>query len=265
MKFPKLTTLLFSLATASLLFASCDDDEDQPATGSVDLEFENVVGNQALTLNASTYYTTEAGDQFKVSKFNYFISNVKLTKSNGTTWAEPESYHLVKQAEENTHSFTLKDVPTGDYTQLTFTIGVDSTRNVSGAQTGALAQNNDMYWSWSSGYIFLKMEGSSPQAANPGNLPNGGPLQFHIGGFRKPNNTVQTVSPSLPASTALKVRGTVTPQVHLKADLNKMFAGPNTVRFATLAGTGHSSDPNSVKISQNYAAGMFRIDHIHAD
>ena len=36
----------------------------------------------------------------------------------------------------------------------------------------------DMYWTWNSGYIFFKMEGTSPAATGMGNS-----FMYHIGGF----------------------------------------------------------------------------------
>ncbi|GAB2954096.1 hypothetical protein GCM10027048_19280 [Hymenobacter coalescens] len=227
------------------------------ATGKLALEFEHVVGSQALAFGPS--YSTLEGEQFAVSKFNYYVSNIKLTKADGTEWAEPESYHLVKHSEPASQRFQLSDVPTGDYRKLTFTIGVDSARNVAGAQTGALDPLNDMFWSWSSGYVFLKLEGTSPQATT-------GRITYHIGGFRAPHNTIRTVVPALPGGvTALPVCADKTGQVFLKADLQKVFTGPATIRIAQLSNTGHSSDPNSVKLANNYAAGMFRIDRVQSN
>jgi hypothetical protein len=242
------------LGAAAFTFTACDDDNDaQP--GKLNFEFENVVGSQPLVFG--TTYTNAAGEPFTVSKFNYFVSNIKLTDSKGVVWSEPESYHLVKQSETDSRTFELKNIPPGDYNKLTFTIGVDSARNMSGAQTGALDQLNDMFWNWSSGYVFLKMEGTSPRASN-------GQLTYHVGGFRSPNNALRTVSPALPAGTVLHVAGDKTPQIHLQADVLKMFTGPTQVSFATMSNTGHSSDPNSVKLANNYAAGMFSVAHVHS-
>ncbi|OON67304.1 hypothetical protein B0919_19285 [Hymenobacter sp. CRA2] len=242
-------------AATALLFTACDDDNETPAKGKLNVEFENVAGSQPL--NFGSTYTTAAGDPFTVSKFNYYISNIKLTKTDGTEWAERESYHLVKQADAGSRSFQLTDIPAGEYKKLTFTIGVDSARNVSGAQTGALDPLNDMFWTWSTGYVFLKMEGNSPKSPT-------GNLQFHIGGFRSPNNTIRTVSPGMPAGVTVQVTAKKTSAIHLQADVLKMFTGPNPIQFAQTSNTGHSSDPNSVKIAANYAAGMFTIAHVRA-
>ena len=73
-------------------------------------------------------------------------------------------------------TLTLSDVPEGSYTEMSYVLGVDSTRNVSGAQAGALSTANGMFWSWSTGYIMLKAEGTSPNSGT-------GSFSFHLGGF----------------------------------------------------------------------------------
>ena len=263
MKLFSTALLLGALVASSLTLSSCDDkDKNKPApVGELDLEFDNVVGAQALVLNTGNY-TNAAGNAFTVSKFNYYISNIKLTKADGTEWQEPESYHLVQENVAASQALTLKDVPAGDYAKLTFTVGVDSARNVAGAQTGALDPNNEMFWSWNTGYVYTKLEGTSPQSTSTNNG-----LTFHIGGFKSPNNTIRTVSPALPAATpALQVRADRTPEVHLKVDVLGMFNGQtaaNNIDFRTLSTT--MGGANSVKVANNYAAGMFRIDHVHGN
>src|SRR4051812_2613377 len=60
------------------------------------VSFENMV--ESAPLEFGKKYTTQVGDTFKVSKFNYFISNVVLTKSDNSVYTEPNSYHLIKQS-----------------------------------------------------------------------------------------------------------------------------------------------------------------------
>jgi hypothetical protein len=254
-------TLISCLALGlggALLLVSCEKKktpEPEENSGQLGFRFENVVGNQPLTFGQ--LYSTAAGEQFTVSKFNYFITNIKLTKADGSVWAEPESYYLVKQDAAGSQQFTVKNIPSGDYTRVAFTIGVDSARNTAGAQNGALDVGNDMYWDWNSGYIFLKLEGTSPQSRT-------GQLSYHIGGFRRPFNAIRTVSPALPAGiTALTIRPGTTPEVRLKADALNLFRGVRTIRFAQNHTTGHGTDSTGVRLAMNAAAGMFRIDHVH--
>lgn len=253
MKFLKYTTLFLSLLTLSAAVTSCDDDDDETPT--VNIEFENVVGSSTLELDSPTPYTTGAGDQITVTTFRYFISNIKLKKADGTEWAQPESYHLIDQALPASQKISLTSVPPGDYTSLTFTIGVDSTRNVSGAQIGALSKGN-MFWDWNTGYVFMKLEGRSPQAL-------GGGVVLHIGGFRKGENAIRTVTPTL-NNNVIQVREGRTPEVHIKANIQKMFTGSTLIRFSSVSNI-MAAGKNAVDISNNYENGMFVVDHIHGN
>ena len=53
------------------------------------------------------------------------------------------------------------------------------------------------------------------------------------------------------------------PEVHIEADVLKMFTGVSNVSFAT--SPGHTGGPGAVAIANNYAKGMFSIEHIHAN
>ena len=270
-------TSVFAAVAATLLgFAGCKKDttDAPPALGTVDIEFENTVGEDAVALDG-TRYTTLAGDHFDITTLKYYVSNLKLNRADGSSYAVPESYYLVNQEVESTHKIALKNIPVGDYTSLSFVVGVDSARNTAGAQQGALDPNNNMFWTWNSGYIFLKLEGNSPEAAPAGSTTPGG-LVFHIGGFRKPTNTIRTVTlPMMPAGTKLLVRTDHSPEVHVNADVQKLFSGPMTLRFATVPTTATTmtltntmGGPNSVIVANNYAnpaGGMFSVEHVHAN
>ncbi|MCB2408162.1 MbnP family protein [Hymenobacter lucidus] len=257
----RISSLFLALAVVAVSLTGCENKNTDPdpvaQVGEMDIELDHVVGTSSLVRDAATpNYTTPSGDQFSVSVFRYYISNIKLKKADGTEYAQPESYYLIDDTKAASKRLALKNIPVGDYTGLTFTIGVDSARNMSGAQQGALAQS-DMFWTWDSGYVFMKLEGRSPQA-------NAGGFSYHIGGFKKPNIAMRTVSPALPTGVKILVRPDHTPEVHMKVDVMKLLTGPTTVRFATFA-TAHMPGAAAVQLANNYAAGMFSIDHIHAN
>ena len=266
-----ISTLACTCALAAISLTGCKKDKEIPPAPTAPaptaqkstfyIEFEQTVDDDPLVL-ASQTYSTPAGDQFKVTMFRQYISNIKLTRADGSQYVQPESYYLIDAAVPASQHIAIKDVPVGDYTGITFTIGVDSARNVSGAQTGALDTNNNMFWAWNSGYIYTKLEGTSPQASKPPGATEGG-LIFHIGGFKSPNNTIRTVSPAFPSNTKMLVRTDHSPEIHMNVNIMKMFVGPNPIRFATLSST--MGGPKSVLVADNYAAGMFSIEHIHAN
>jgi hypothetical protein len=149
-------------------------------------------------------------------------------------------------------TLAMAAIPEGDYNEVTFLIGIDSLRNVSGAQDGALDPANDMYWDWNSGYIFLKMEGTSPDAS-------GNNLTFHIGGFMPPKSTLRKVTLQLTAEP-ITVRNNIAPEIHLFANLEKLFEGPNVIDFSVQSAA--LSGPDAVRIADNYQY-MFEVDHVH--
>ncbi len=164
--------ILSSSLIALTLTMACKKEvkEETPvvdnSNGEVTINFVNKVDNANLELSTNlnkVWYKNQNNDSFNVTTFNYYISNVKLIAEDGTSFAESESYHLISQSEPSSKSFSIKNVPAKKYISISYTLGVDSIRNVSGAQTGALDPANGMFWTWNSGYIFMKFEGASPK------------------------------------------------------------------------------------------------------
>jgi hypothetical protein len=183
-----LKKLSFAIVAIALLgLGACKKKENiipPPADGSVKVQFSYVFGSAALpwVLNKQMVHT-KTGDTLTFTTFRFYVSNVKLQRKDGSWWAQPESYYLVDANSTAASSFTIPAVPANDYVAMQYTMGVDSTRNVSGANTGALALSNGMFWDWNSGYIMLKAEGYSP------NSPTNS-FAFHLGGFSGENNIV---------------------------------------------------------------------------
>lgn len=250
------------LTLSALIFSSCkkepdpidEDETPTPTTGSLTLEFDNMVGTEELVLNDSTYLN-QNGDTFNVTTFKYYISNIKLYKSNGDHYDVPESYYLIDASVPASSVFTLSGIPNDTYTSIEFMIGVDSTRNVSGVQSGALDPGNNMFWSWSSGYIMLKFEGTSPQSTATQNA-----VLYHIGGFSGTNNVLKTITPDL-GGNMLVVTSTHTPQIHFMTDLLEIFKNPTTMDFGT-TNSIHMPGAMAKTVADNYAD-MITVDHIH--
>lgn len=248
----KIVIKLAMITALAITVSSCKKDEATPAPvpkeGTVLLEFNNKVGSDNLKMDG-TMYKNQNGDDFTVTKFNYYISNIKLNNTDGSSYAETESYHLLEQETPASLNFSVAKVPAGTYKSITFTIGVDSLRNVSGAQTGALDPAKGMFWSWSSGYIMLKMEGTSPQSSQAGNI-----LRIHVGGFSGANNTVKTITLNLPNN--ILVNGDEN-HIHLNADVLKLFGTTNLISFSSTS-VIHMPGIEAKKIADNYTS-MFSV------
>ena len=269
-----LSKLIVLVVVASVSFVSCkksDEDVIDPNTkNSVSVDFENRVGDQKLVLG-TTPYKNASGEDFTVTTFNYFVSNISLKNENGTVQKFPNQYFLVRQADAKSQVIQLKDVPSGNYSEMTFSIGVDSVKSLSpvAERIGALDVtgygDDGMYWSWNSGYIFMKMEGIS--SAAPVQTSGDRVYRLHIGGYGggfnggvKQVNNLRTVT--LPIVSKATVRGNIAPEIHLLIDARKVFDGPNKISLATTNAV-HSAAPGT-PIADNYKS-MFVVDHVHND
>lgn len=261
------------LFISAITFSGCKKNTgpDPSDSGQLKLSFDNRAGSSPLSLNGPSY-TNAAGENFIVSMFNYYVSNIALRNADGDTYTVPadDSYFLVKEEDESTQTLTLS-VPEGDYTEVSFLIGVDSlksTRPVN-ERTGVLDPTGEalgMYWTWNSGYIFVKMEGTSPQA--PLDSSSGtNRIRYHIGGFGGYNspapNNLRRVTLSFDGARAqVRKDKTKAPNVHIEADILKLFQGNNQVSFAATPTV--MGGPAAPLVADNYSH-MFRVDHVHND
>lgn len=264
----KINRLLLAVASVGMIgVASCENTDkiDPNITNNVMLEFDNIVGNKDLVLN-DAQYTNANGENFNVTLLKYYISNISLKNENGETVTIPkdESYFLVDEADKASQTLTLKNIPSGNYTSVSFIIGIDSLKNTAPVEqrTGVLDLSNAMYWAWNSGYIFLKMEGTSDAA--PADATGKHMFRFHIGGYggstSQTINNIKTVT--MPLATAATVRKTIAPTIHLLADAMKVMNGTTNVRISANSTT--MFNPFSVNIANNYAS-MMSVDHVHND
>jgi hypothetical protein len=244
------------LAGSLVLLASCSKTENRQTisspTSSIQLEFSNYVGSAPLQRNVGSY-TNTAGEAYTISRFMYYVSNFQLVDSAGNTVTLPVRYYLIDDAVDSTRKIVLDSVPQGRYTAVKWLLGVDSIRNVSGAQAGALAPENGMFWTWNSGYIMAKMEGHSPAATTA--LKE---FQFHIGGFKQPYNALKTVT--LPLPSAITVTAVNQPKIAFKADADKWFHTPNTVSIAAHSVIMAAGAP-ALAIAENYQQ-MFSVTSV---
>ena len=236
----------FLLLLALPLLPACSVDDDTPKAGTVAVEVQSMVGADDFQLYQS--YTSPVGDQFEVSTFKYYISNVKLIASNGqATFVEPESYHLIAQDEKN--SFELKGVPPGSYDKIEISIGVDEAHNHSTDQEGDLDPSNDMVWDWDTGYKFLSLVGTYT-----GDTRNGG-LVFHVGG----DTNYKTITLNLPQTINLNQKSTYS--LKLQADVNELYQGPNLIDFDVMNTGGHGAGPSM--IAENYSSGFLKVVEVN--
>ena len=170
------------------------------------MDFHLVFDNHPLEINKK--YVSETKDSLEVNVFKFYISNISIQFADNTNYTEENSYHLLDIENPNSLQIPLPNYTEKSILKITFTIGVDSLANVSGAMSGDLDPTNGMYWAWQSGYINMKIQGTSKSCKTRKNA-----FDFHIGGYLKPNDASRTIT--------LEPKNN---RLNIKVDLAKLFS-----------------------------------------
>ncbi|WP_337967012.1 hypothetical protein [uncultured Flavobacterium sp.] len=258
-----------AIAALSITLGSCSsDDSSQNVTGQgkLTLEFDNAYGTNDLILNAQNTKTSN-NEVLKISLIKYIVSNVVLTKADGTTFTYPKSksYFIADEASAEGREFKLTDIPAGDYVKVKFGIGVDEEQWKLGAagQGDFLAKANDagMLWSWAAGYKFLAFEGTFTSST----VTTATSFMVHTG---KTGTAYNYTEVTLDLPTKALVRTNITPEVHMITDLSKIIDGTNKIKLSDNNAGGMGAmimgGDNLPLITQNVSS-MFRVDHVHND
>jgi uncharacterized protein YceK len=245
-----------SIAVIALLILSStgckkDDPKQQPqptegANGTLQITMDLRWGPTLAPFSMNTWYVHPGtSDSLRFNNIKIYISNIKLKRADGTWWTEPESYRLVDANRPNGLSMNISNIPAGEYTEMQWMVGVDSARNVSGIQSGALDPSLGMFWTWTTGYIFIKAEGFAP-AAPQGNF------QYHLGGFSGPNNSIQIRNFNISA-TPLKIVKDANSQLSMRVNMARFWHGGVRVENTH---TIHMSSAMAAQMAANFADGF---------
>lgn len=220
-----LERILICIAAAGIVsLSSCDDgkngSEDNTfkglkftSAGTINLSLEHMFGNKALAYSPDSFFT-QAGDTLKVLQVAYYISNITLEKTSGEK-INLGTYHLIDEGAPATKMLSIANVPAGTYSKISFMLGVDSVRNHTGVQEGALDPAYGMFWTWNTGYIFFRLKGRIGLDATA--------ISFDIGGDG--NGSVYTSD-----LNAFMLEGNKF-TLKYKLDLAELFKGPHILNL----------------------------------
>jgi hypothetical protein len=268
MKFQLKNTIAILVITLVLTSCSKDDNNSNTLTGQgkLSVEFDNVFGDANLILNSQANVTSQ-GETLNISDVKYIISNIELTKEDGTVFVYPKanSYFIVSEANLASQVLELENIPAGNYTKIKFGIGVDETQYNAGETVQgdffAAAQNENMAWTWSAGYKHVLFEGmfTSATVATPT------VFMVHTG---KSGANYNYTNVTLNFPDKALIRTTITPDVHIFANVAKIIDGTNKVKLTdnNMGGMGAMimSGDNLPLITANLTD-MFTVDHVHND
>lgn len=218
------------------------------------IDFKPMVDTFLLKLDAT--YKNYFDEPYRISQFKFYVSQFDLinTDSNKVYNVNHDKYFLIDAADSSTWSVKLSVVPFR-YNRIAFTIGVDSAKNVSGAQTGALDPAKGMFWTWNSGYIMAKLEGTSPVST----LPNQ-KFEYHIGGFKGAENALRRPVLLFPFGQFSEIVPNKKGIITIQANANAWFYNPHDIKIEE---TPSCTTPGVLakSIAENYTK-MFTVIEI---
>ncbi|MBI9035171.1 MAG: hypothetical protein JEZ03_11935 [Bacteroidales bacterium] len=174
-----ISTFLLLLAVIVLNFYSCKKELPQSDSGKIIFNFKHQVGNEDLEVD-ELLYTDAAGYKYLINEIQYFISDVRLYKSDGTVkhiqdW---KAIHYVDTDIQTTHQWEVFDeITPGTYDSISFVFGIDSASNQSYMYVNS--PENNMFWpdQLGGGYHYMKCNGKYESEDGAPLLP----FNLHLG------------------------------------------------------------------------------------
>ena len=228
------------LSLSALTIVSCSDD-DAPVANDITLQFNNTFANETIVLGDATsteasINTSDANQVHHFSELKYVISNIRLIKTDGTEIPYnindlDNGATIVNQSDETSLQYVLSDIPTAEYNQIKFGLGVKTELNtldeVSFPNFYAAAGENDteMHWEWGTGYRFTKIEGFYGEENTE--------LSFHSGStvegtaddestYTQGVDAYRDITLDLPTNADV---GSASPTINIKADFDALLSG----------------------------------------
>ena len=214
--------------------------------GIININVDANFSGEALVLDK--YFSLNSNDSIKVSLFKFYLTNIKFKNSITGAWViVPNSYFLFDQAHASFSSNLIRipNMPAGEYSEIAFYTGVDSlanTNEVIANSIPALSPTNEMIWSWSSGYVFYKLNG---MYKNVGQMYDKGPFVYDVG------SNATLAKHDFVFTKKLVVKAKATSIVDIHADAAKLFTGTSTIDV----NTNHdvTAGPATIPLMQNYS------------
>ena len=268
--------VLLSALVLGLGLISCKKETTEPEveeSAKVKIMLEHQFNGEPLDFE--TDYINANGDTIILSELKYFLSNLVLMDNDGNEQAVEESYYLVELgADNNINNIEINGLKEGSYTSFKLGLGVDSVANHSTADAkGDLDPNgaDQMIWSWSTGYKFVRCEGDFKGADSTGSFV------FHIGKdenyktfhFGAASHTGHEVRQTSDGNLAISLENDKTTEIHLVVDLAEFFVSPNQIDIQEV-NKAHG-DNASVLMDIIYESeedghyGLFELQHIQTN
>ena len=151
------------------------------------LQFSFTFGGEKI-VPGKVYYSSDLGDSLVFENIRLYISNVRFMKGKKQITISTRPYQLIDVSVPSSTKMPINNPGQLTFDGLNIDLGIDSATNVSGALEGDLDPTKGMYWTWQSGYINFKLEGTSNACPARNHF-----FQFHVGGYQHPFSALQHI------------------------------------------------------------------------
>lgn len=152
----------------------------------------------------------KAIDSVELSVFKIYISNLLLLQDDSIVYDGTQKFYLIDFKKYPYSDLALARTVSETFNKIKFTVGIDSSTSVLGAIEGELDPMHGMYWTWHSGYIFIKLEGTILQ-----NNQQKKAFTLHIGGYEGLYKAIQHCEFHFKQGQQL--------EIDIKAFINQLF------------------------------------------
>jgi uncharacterized repeat protein (TIGR04052 family) len=245
------------LAMAALLATACGNDPASPPNGpgNLSIVFKPRVGTQDFACGRQYTGLGTASASYEPKDFRLYVHNVRLlshgaevpvTLIDDGAWQKEglalldfeDKTGLCSNGTEATNDRLVGTAPAGHYDGLRFTVGVPFEKNHQDASTaGAPLNVSTLFWGWTGGYKFIRLDGRTS------GLPNGHNL--HLGSTRCETSGPNQVTSCQNANRAEVEIGGFDPTQGQRVvlDVAALFSGSNLDANQAQSGPGCMSEP----------------------
>lgn len=279
--------IIVSFAISILL--SCSKSDNNPVANNITLHFNNTFKSNTIVLGSATSTTATSntsaeGQVHHFSEIKYVISNIRLVKVDGTEIPYnindlDKGATVVNQSKSETLDYVLSNIPSGEYKQIKFGLGVKQELNILDQTkfpkfyAAAGANDTQMMWEWGTGYRFTKLEGFYDTDNKEMSIHTGSTIQGEEGAYTQGVDGYRDIRLDF---TTHAIVGRNAPTINIKADFDKLLSGKiNTITLTTGTEMGDNATPNihtavqMVKFVENIGgngsndiSGMFSISSV---
>ena len=247
------------------------DGSFDPDKGILKLSFDHKAGSD--NFQRGTSFTDANGNTYRFDAIRYWVSNIELTKDNGEVVKIEDGYYLIENRDSLRYagttaaaapsmvapprvreSFTVSNIPVGNYTKIKFAIGIDPKYNnnfaIKAGELDITQMAMSASWFWKTSYIFARSQGTY-LAAGGDPLADTHRFVVETGG----NEAYRTVALNL--GTALVSAPSKVAEVKLNVNVLGLFGGdmPAVPAFTGTTPRNWTADPNLTPYNKFVNAG----------